>query len=149
MSTIWTPHLTVAAIIEEGGRFLLVEEAPEGDSVFNQPAGHVEDGESIIDAVIRETLEETGRHFTPEALVGIYRWSSPHNGVTYLRAAFCGKASARDPQVSTDPDILANHWFDLDALRLRLNYLRSPLVMRGIEDYLHGKRLPLDTVQEL
>ena len=147
MSAIWTPHLTVAAIIEEDGRFLLVEEAPEGRSVFNQPAGHVEEGEPLLEAVVREVAEECCRRFTPQALVGLYRWRSPNNGVTYLRAAFCGESSGPDPQLERDSDIIGEHWLSHESLTD--HPLRSPLVLRCIDDYLAGNRLPLDLITEL
>lgn len=149
MNEIWTPHLTVAAIIEQDGRFLLVEENSEGQVVLNQPAGHVEENEPIYDAVLRETLEESGRHFTPEAISGFYRWHSPLNGITYLRIAFCGNCSERDHTVELDDDIITTHWMDLDLLHARSNDLRSPLVMQGFHDYLAGQRYPLDLVNEL
>ena len=149
MSDIWTPHLTVAAIIERDGRFLMVEEAPDGVSVFNQPAGHVEENEFIHAAVIREVLEETGCHFTAEAITGIYRWRSPRNAVTYLRIAICGQCTEPTEAMELDPDIINTHWFTMDELRERNMQLRSPLVMRGFEDYLRGQRYSLDLVQEL
>ncbi|MDH5784267.1 MAG: NUDIX hydrolase [Chromatiales bacterium] len=147
MSERWRPHLTVAAIVEQGGKFLLVEEVPQGRSVFNQPAGHVEEGEAILAAIVREVAEECCRHFTPEALVGLYRWRSPHNGVTYLRAAFCGSLSEPDPQLVRDSDIIGDSWFSRDELDRQP--LRSPLVLRCIDDYLAGRRLPLDLITEL
>jgi ADP-ribose pyrophosphatase YjhB (NUDIX family) len=147
MSDIWTPHLTVAAIVEQQGKFLLVEESPHGKQVFNQPAGHVEENESILDAAVREVREETCRHFEPEALCGIYRWRSPHNGVTYLRAAFCGTISEYDPQLQRDSDIIGDHWLSREALNDQP--LRSPLVLRCIDDYLAGTRLPLNLISEL
>lgn len=147
MSDIWTPHLTVAAITEQEGRFLLVEEAPHGSPVFNQPAGHVEEYETLIEAIVREVREETCRHFEPQALCGIYRWRSPQNGVTYLRAAFCGHISEHDPQLQRDSDIIDDRWLSREELDEQP--LRSPLVLRCIDDYLGGKRLPLDLVSEL
>ena len=147
MSVIWTPHLTVAAIIEHDGRFLLVEEAPEGVPVFNQPAGHVEEGEPLTEAVVREVAEECCRHFTPQALVGLYRWRSPNNDITYLRAAFCGEASGPDPQLKRDSDIIGERWLCYDELPHHA--LRSPLVLHCIDDYVAGNRLPLDLISEL
>jgi 8-oxo-dGTP pyrophosphatase MutT (NUDIX family) len=147
MSEIWTPHLTVAAIIEHGGKFLLVEESPGGRPVFNQPAGHVEEEESLLQAVVREVREEVCRHFAPEALCGIYRWRSPHNGVTYLRAAFCGTISQYDPQLQRDNDIIGDCW--LSRAELDHYPLRSPLVLSCIDDYLEGRRLPLELITEL
>lgn len=147
MSVIWTPHLTVAAIIEQQGKFLLVEESPDGRQVFNQPAGHVEEDESILMAVVREVKEEVCRHFEPEALCGIYRWRSPHDGITYLRAAFCGTISAYDRQLQRDSDIIGDNWFSRSELDHQP--LRSPLVLRCIDDYLAGRRLPLELITEL
>ncbi len=149
LNTIWTPHLTVAAVIEQDGRFLFVEEAPDGEPVLNQPAGHVEYQERLADAVVREVAEEACRHFSPESIVGFYRWHSPRNDTTYLRVAYRGSCSAIDPALSRDPDILANPWLDLDQLRLQANHLRSPLVLRCVEDYLVGRSYPLDLVEEL
>jgi 8-oxo-dGTP pyrophosphatase MutT (NUDIX family) len=149
MTAIWTPHLTVAAIIEREGRFLLVEENSDGRIVLNQPAGHVEEEESLTEAVIRETLEESGRRFIPEAIVGIYRWHSPLNGITYLRVAYSGHCSDRDRDISLDSDIITTHWFSYAELEERIASLRSPLVMRCIDDYLSGKRLPLNLIDEL
>lgn len=149
MSEIWTPHLTVAAIIEREGRYLLVEERSEGRIVLNQPAGHVEEDESVIQAIVRETLEESGRHFTPEAITGLYRWRSPLNGITYLRIAFCGECGERDRDIELDTDIITTHWLDIDGLNERGEQLRSPLVMRCIQDYRRGQRHSLDLLDEL
>ena len=147
ISDIWTPHLTVAAIVERQGEFLLVEEAPGGSPVFNQPAGHVEEHENLLEAIQREVREETQRHFEPEALCGIYRWRSPLNGITYLRVTFCGGISATDPPLQRDTDIIGDSWLTYDQMA-KLP-LRSPLVLRCVDDYLAGKRLPLDLVSEL
>ena len=149
MSAIWTPHLTVAAIIERDSRFLLVEENDAGQNVLNQPAGHVEEYESLAEAVIRETLEETGRRFVPEAIVGLYRWRSPRNQATYLRVAFCGQASERDSDISLDADIITTHWLSYNELKAQAARLRSPLVLHCIDDYLAAQRHPLDLVTEL
>ncbi len=148
MSTIWTPHLTVAAIIERENRFLLVEENSDGRIVLNQPAGHVEENESLTQAAIRETLEETGRQFVPEAIVGVYRWRSPLNGITYLRVAFSGACSSRDRDISLDTDIITTHWLSYTELQERAAMHRSPLVMKCIDDYLAGQRLPLNLIAE-
>lgn len=149
MNDIWTPHLTVAAIIEKEGRFLFVEENSEGLVVLNQPAGHVEEHESAIKAVVRETLEESGRHFTPEAITGFYRWRSPLNGITYLRIAYCGECGERDERLELDSDIITTHWLSPDEAAAHSAELRSPLVMRGIHDYLEGQRYPLDLITEV
>lgn len=149
MNQIWTPHLTVAAVIERDGRYLMVEEISDGQQVFNQPAGHVEEHEKLLDAVRREVMEETGRDFEPEAICGIYRWHNPHNQVTYLRISYSGRCSERLPGSELDRDILATHWLDYAQLQAHQAQLRSPLVLRGIDDYLTGQRLPLDLVDEL
>ena len=146
---VWKPNVTVACVVEREGRFLLVEEAEAGARVLNQPAGHLEEGESLSDAVIRETREETGWAFEPTALVGLYRWVHPQSGLTFLRAAFTGQLASHDGGASLDPDILANHWMDRDALLRSGLGLRSPLVLRCIDDYLAGRRYPLELMSDL
>jgi 8-oxo-dGTP pyrophosphatase MutT (NUDIX family) len=142
---VWKPDVTVAAIIERDGRFLLVEERIRGRLVFNQPAGHLEDGESLIQAVIRETLEETAWNFSPSALVGIYLWRSVR-GHTTLRCAFTGLVHGFDGARSLDPPVLATHWFTRDEIASRREQLRTVLVTRCIDDYLSGRRLPLEAL---
>ncbi len=146
---MWNPDVTVAAICERAGRFLLVEEISKssGQVVFNQPAGHLEDNETLEQAVIRETLEETCCHFTPEALVGVYKTRAA-NGKTYLRYTYCGATSEQDSKLSLDPDIIRTHWLTLDQIQVRTD-LRSPLVLSCINDYLAGVRHPLDLIREL
>lgn len=146
---MWTPDITVAAICEQHGRFLLVEERSKSTNkvVFNQPCGHLEEGETIVDGVIRETLEETCRHFTPEALVGLYRLQA-NNSKTYIRYTFCGSISEEDPQAELDPDIMRTHWLTPDTVRASAS-LRSPIVASCINDYLSGVRYPLDILKEL
>jgi 8-oxo-dGTP pyrophosphatase MutT (NUDIX family) len=107
----WKPNVTVAALIEKDGRYLFVEEESGGEVVINQPAGHVERGESLTQAVTRETLEETGYHFAPEALVGIYYWHALRKGITYLRFAFTGRILAHEPNRPLDEGILRASWF--------------------------------------
>jgi 8-oxo-dGTP pyrophosphatase MutT (NUDIX family) len=142
---VWKPDVTVAAVIERGGRFLLVEERIRGHLVLNQPAGHLEDGEALLDAVIRETLEETAWQFTPEALLGIYQWRSPR-GHTTLRIAFSGSVQAYDAARPLDPPIVTTHWLAHEEIVQRAARLRTSLVLRCIEDYLGGRRLPLDVL---
>ncbi len=144
----FTPHLTVAAVVERDGRFLCVEEHAGGERVINQPAGHVDDGESLLDAVRRETLEETGWHFEPEALVGIYRWRHPDNGETFIRVTFRGALGERPHDSPPDDSIIAAVWLSHEELRNGVN-LRSPLVLRSIEDYLAGNRFPLSLLVDL
>jgi len=146
---IWKPRVTVAVIAERHHRFLMVEEDIQGTIRFNQPAGHLEDGESLLDAVIRECLEETAWHFQPEALVGIYRWRNSTNNETYLRATFYGHCVSADTHRALDQDIVAAHWLTLDEIHSLSGQLRSPLVLRSIRDYLRGKRYPLDVLVDL
>ena len=145
----WTPDLTVAAICEREGQFLLVEERAKSTQkiVLNQPAGHIESGETIIQAVKRETLEETQRHFTPISVVGLYRLAAD-NGKTYFRYTFYGEVSEIDQTEDRDPDILNTHWLTLNQIKHSDN-LRSPLVLSCIEDYLSGTHYPLDLLKEL
>jgi len=145
---MWHPDVTVAAICEKNGRFLLVEERSKSTQkiVFNQPAGHLEDNETIIEGVIRETQEETCRHFNPEALVGLYRQRLA-NGKTYIRYTFCGEISEIDAQLSLDPDIIRTHWLGYEELCSH-DDLRSPLVLQCVKDYLDGHRYPLELLRE-
>lgn len=146
---IWKPHVTVAALVEREGRFLMVEEEVDGAIVYNQPAGHLEQGESLTEAVIRETLEETGWHFLPTALVSIYRWMKPADGGTYLRFCFAGQCERHDPARPLDTGILRAVWMTPDELRQIAPQLRSPMVLRCIDDYLAGHRHPLDLLADL
>jgi len=146
---VWKPRVTVAIIAETDGQFLMVEEQVNGENRFNQPAGHLEDGESLVDAAIRECLEETAWEFRPDALVGIYRWRHPASQDTYLRATFCGQCIRHHADRTLDPDITAAHWMTLDAIRERQALLRSPLVMRSLEDYLDGKRYPVELLVDI
>lgn len=144
---IWKPNVTVAAIVERDGKFLLVEERISGEIIYNQPAGHLEQGESLIDATVREVLEETACRFTPEALVGFYRWKNPHSGVTYLRACLTGPCSEPEPGRALDEGIIAARWFTREeASKLPT---RSPMVLRCIDDYLAGARHPLSLLVDL
>jgi len=150
MTTRWKPSSTVAAIIEHEGRYLLVEEhTPEGLRL-NNPAGHLDPGESPAQAVAREALEETAWHFEPTALVGIYlsRFLRPEQGddVTYLRFAFCGQLGHFEPGRSLDTGIVRTLWLSPDEVRANADRHRSPLVVRCIEDHLAGRRFPLDLV---
>jgi 8-oxo-dGTP pyrophosphatase MutT (NUDIX family) len=142
---VWKPDVTVAAVIERNGRFLLVEERIRGRLVLNQPAGHLEDGESLLDAVMRETLEETAWRFTPEWLLGIYQWRSPR-GHTTLRFAFTGSVHGHDAGRPLDPPIVTTHWFARAEIAQRAPQLRTPLVLRCIDDWLAGRRLPLEAL---
>lgn len=144
----WKPDITVAALTERDGRFLLVEESIGRRLVFNQPAGHVEEGESFLDAVVRETREETAWLFTPEALLGVYSWRSP-SGRWTLRFAFCGSVTDHRPSQPLDRGIVRTHWLTRGEAVQRTAALRSPLVLRCIDDYLSGRRLPLEAIASL
>ncbi|MGD2138703.1 MAG: NUDIX hydrolase [Gammaproteobacteria bacterium] len=146
---IWKPHVTVAAVVETAGRFLLVQERVAGKPVYNQPAGHLEDGESLVKAVVRETLEETAWHFHPEAVTGIYRWRQPDRQKTFLRVTFTGRALYHDPQIRLDPCIERTLWLSSAQVRARTEQLRSPLVLRSIDDYLAGHAWPLSLLADI
>jgi len=146
---IWKPHATVAAIIERDGKFLMVEELINGQRLFNQPAGHLDPDESLLDAVIRETREETAWHFVAEAVTGIYLWKHPDNGETFLRIAFCGQCSDHNPGQALDDGILQAVWMTRDELGQQKQQLRSPMVINCIDDYMTGKRYPLDVLNTI
>ena len=141
---IWKPNVTVAAVVERGGRFLLVEEQTERGLLFNQPAGHLEADESIVAAVARETLEETAWEFSPQHLVGVYRWRPSGSDVTYLRFAFSGLLGTHHADRALDEGIVRTVWLSPDEIRNGRDRHRSPLVVRCMEDYLAGIRAPLD-----
>jgi ADP-ribose pyrophosphatase YjhB (NUDIX family) len=144
------PRVTVAAIIERQGLFLMVEERnAAGELVINQPAGHVEMGESLVDAAIRETLEETAWHFTPEFLVGVYLWKQPHARTTFLRVCFAGQATRHDPTRTLDDGIEQAVWLSHATLLDRSAQLRSPLVLDTVNDYLSGEHYPLALLKSL
>jgi 8-oxo-dGTP pyrophosphatase MutT (NUDIX family) len=143
----WKPNVTVAAIIEHDGCFLMVEEETRQGIRLNQPAGHLEAGESLIHAVCRETLEETAHPLTPGWLVGIYQLTAPENETSYLRFAFAGRAQAALPDRKLDTGILRAIWLTLAELRACTDRHRSPLVMQCVEDYLSGRRYPLELVR--
>lgn len=147
MTHTFRPSVTVAAIIEREGRFLLIEEETSDGIRLNQPAGHLDPGESLEQAVIREAMEETAHEFIPEALVGMYlsRYHSKSRGhdVTYLRFTFCGKAGRQYDQ-PLDDGILRTLWMTRDELAACPERHRSPTVLKCVDDYLAGKRTALD-----
>ncbi len=142
-STQWKPNVTVAAVVERNGAFLLVEEQTDDGIRYNQPAGHLEAGESLIEAVVRETLEESACDFKPEALLGIYHYRQSGNGVTYLRFAFTGTLSEPHPGRALDTGILRALWMPVAEIRACVERHRSPLLMQCVDDYLGGRRHPL------
>ena len=141
---IWKPNVTVATVVQRDGRFLLVEEETEAGLAFNQPAGHLEKNESLVDAVVRETLEETAWHFQPTALVGIYHWRHPTKDLTYLRFAFTGELLSHEAERPLDTGIVAARWLSLEEIKASQARHRSPLILRCCEDFLAGRRYPLD-----
>jgi 8-oxo-dGTP pyrophosphatase MutT (NUDIX family) len=144
-----TPDITVAAVTETDGRFLVVEERINRRLVFNQPAGHVELGETLLAAVVREVREETAWGFNPQALVGVYLWRNPSSGRSTMRFAFTGTVADHHAQQPLDRGIVCTHWLSRQDLVEREQRLRSPLVLKCIEDYLGGTRRPLETVGDL
>jgi len=146
---IWKPHATVAAVIEQDGRFLMVEEKSEGRIVLNQPAGHLDPDESLIEAVIRETREETAWRFQPQAITGIYRWKQPNTERTFLRVTFCGQVDDLRSEQALDKGIMRALWMSREQLIEYQQQLRSPLVMRCIDDYLTNTRYPLELLTDI
>lgn len=146
---IWKPHVTVAAIAERDGTFLIVEEEVDGQLVYNQPAGHLDPGESLIDAVVRETFEETAWTFEPEALIGIQLWRHPLHGESYLRFSFCGSCHDHHAQQPLDQGIVQALWLSRDELMGNNHKLRSPMVLRSIDEYLEGRRYNLDIIEHI
>lgn len=145
---VWKPNATVAAVIERNNTFLMVEELIDDLRVINQPAGHLDDNESLVEAVIREVREETAWTFQPSALLGIYRWQHPTKKLTHMRTTFIGNVTDHDPDQLLDSPILRAEWFSRDDLQQQGN-LRSPMVLRCIDDYLSGKRYPLELLHNV
>lgn len=144
---VWKPRVTVASVIEHDGRFLMVEEMHYGQLTINQPAGHMEHGESLLDAVRRETLEETGWRFEPTALLGIFHMQRDDPNRVYLRFTFTGELLEQVPDYRIDPDILAVHWLTPEEIRSQQPRVwRSELVGRSLDMYTSGVRHPLDSL---
>jgi len=146
---IWKPNVTVAAIIEQDGKFLLVEEETADGVMFNQPAGHLENGETLLDGVVREVQEETAYRFRPTGLLGVYHWRHPKKDITYLRFAFTGEITGHDPAQQLDDGIIRACWLTLDEVRATQAQHRSPQVLACIEHYLAGQRFPLSVLTHL
>lgn len=146
----WKPNVTVAAIVNMDGRYLLVEETSKrGITVFNQPAGHLEKGETLIDAIKREMLEETARQFHPEYLTGIYLCPDSTSDITYLRFCFYGSCSDHDKHRKLDKGIVSNIWMTMEEMEADITRMRSPLVMRCVYDYLSGPTYPLEILNNI
>lgn len=151
---IWKPDVTVAAVVEREGHFLCVEERVRSRLVINQPAGHLEKGESLVQAVVREALEETAWHFVPQSIVGVYLWNQAARTAdgpsrTFLRVAFHGSVTHQEGGRTLDTGIERAVWLSREQLAARQARLRSPLVMRCIDDYLAGRRFPLEVLTHL
>jgi 8-oxo-dGTP pyrophosphatase MutT (NUDIX family) len=151
---IWKPDVTVAAVVEREGRFLVVEERVRSRLVINQPAGHLEKGESLVQAVIREALEETAWHFVPQTIVGIYLWNQAARSAegparTFLRVAFNGTVTHQEGGRTLDTGIERTLWLSREQLAAQPARLRSPLVLRCVDDYLAGHRFPLEVLTHL
>jgi 8-oxo-dGTP pyrophosphatase MutT (NUDIX family) len=143
----WRIDVTVAALIEQRDRFLLVEERVDGQLVLNQPAGHLEAGESLLEAAIREVAEETGHTFVPEAVVGVYLWQCDPGTRSYLRVCFAGTAIAPRADPALDHGIVGVHWLTREELANPPRALRSPMVLRCIDDLRSGARFPLSCLR--
>ena len=145
------PNITVAAVIRWQDKFLLVEERDHGHPVFNQPAGHLEAGENLVEAVCREIKEETGLTLAPDGWLGVYLYASPYRKLTYLRFCFyCELSQEPGPHEPQDPDddIIACHWLTEPQIRALGDKLRSPLILECLDDYLQGVRMPLSTLKD-
>ncbi len=143
--TEWRPHATVAVVVERDGRFLCVEETARGQLVINQPAGHLDPGETLAAAAVREALEESAWDVALEHLIAVYQWTSPHSGEHFLRFTYAARALRHHPERTLDEGITRALWLTPEDLRSGAYQPRSSLVLRSIEDYQRGRQLPLDT----
>ncbi len=146
---VWKPHVTVAAIIQQDNRFLLVEEETAHGLQLNQPAGHLEENEDLITAVRRETLEETAWLFEPEHIISIQLWRKNLESPTFLRVCFPGHSHSYNPNLTLDEGIIATHWLTRDEIAAQQHRLRSPLVLTSVDEYLSGQRHPLSLLKSL
>lgn len=144
---VWMPHVTVAAVVERNGRFLLIEEDVNDETVVNQPAGHWEEGETFAQAAVRETLEETGWSIEITGLVGVYEYKPPELDYAFVRFAFSAKPISHDPQQVLDEGIRRWFWMDQYELRQEIYRHRSPMVQQCVEDYWTVKRWPLSLIR--
>lgn len=147
MNCPWKPNVTVAALIERAGQFLMVEEETADGLRLNQPAGHLDEGESLVAACTRETLEETAWGFTPTALIGIYQWLRPQRDITYLRFAFAGVLGEHDSHRVLDTGIVRAVWMTPEEIQATQASHRSPLIWQCVSDYLRGQRFPLEIIR--
>lgn len=143
----WKPHVTVASIVEQDGRFLMVEENVRGKTLINQPAGHLEEGESLIEAAVREAEEETGWRVRPTDVVGIYQWRDPDLDDSVMRVCFAARPEGEIENATLDDGIIRPLWMRPEELQRLNGRLRSPLVLESLNDYLAGKRTALDLLR--
>lgn len=146
---LWKPNAVVATIVERDGRYLFVEEEADGRAVFNQPAGHLDPGETLLDAARRETLEESGWYVEPTSLVGVYLVEPPNSTITYLRFCFRAQAVRHDAAATLDKEIIRPVWMNRDELVAESARHRSPLVLRCLDDALAGHDYPLALIHDL
>ncbi len=144
----WPPHITVACIVEKDNKFLMVEEFRNGVLVYNQPAGHLEPDETLLEAAIREAYEETGWHVEPVSVLGVSKYISPQSGVIYYRTTFIAKPIKHDQAAELDEGIVNALWLSYDELKSHPEKLRSPLVLKNIEQYLAGQQFPLSVIDD-
>jgi len=146
---IWKPHVTVAAVIEQEKRFLLVEEETSKGLAFNQPAGHLEEGEDLIAAVKREVCEETAWKFEPERVVAVQLWRKAPEFPSFLRVCFAGQCHSHNSEQKLDEGIVATHWLTRAEIAERQARLRSALVLLSVDDYINGEHYPLSMLKSL
>jgi 8-oxo-dGTP pyrophosphatase MutT (NUDIX family) len=146
---VWCPHVTVACVVADGDRFLMVEEEVNGRIAYNQPAGHLDDRESLASAAVRETLEETGWTVELEHLIGVHQWRSTEHGDGVVRFSFAARALAHDPTRRLDDGIRRALWLSRDEIVALGDQLRSPLVLMSIDAWLSGQRHPLHLLHSL
>lgn len=149
VDAVWRPRVTVATIVCREDRFLLVEENIRGELVLNQPAGHLEQNESLLDAAVRETLEETGWTVELSGFVGAYQWNTPDGSAEYLRLAFAARPVRHDAQRTLDDGIVRALWLTREEIAAQASRHRNPMVLGNIDDWLAGKCYPLDAIQSL
>ena len=142
------PHITVACVIPKANKFLFVREKPNGSVVYNQPAGHLEQNETLISAAEREALEETGWNVEVTHFLGIYHYYSPHNGVSYVRHSFVASPRFRKEDFILDNDIIDTCWLSLHEALALSPEMRSPIVLKTLEDYTDGKHYPLEIISQ-
>lgn len=144
MKNNWIPHVTVATIVEKNQKFLMVEEDLHGKKLLNQPAGHLDQGETLVQAAIRETQEESGWLVEIQYLIEFAQWTSPNSDTHFLRACFAGTAIQHFPEQKLDEGIIRALWMTRDEVKDNLDRLRSPLVLHHIDHYIAGKKYDLD-----